>query len=107
MKLPSAIPVLGEVYTLRFGDVEGDAWAHCDPVNMEIVLNPKLLQNHDQLWRTLRHEIGHAMQNECGLSDFLGAAAQEMVAQAFSNTVGALFKPEFQDHLIEASDEAI
>lgn len=93
MKIPKYITVLGEKYRVKVikGLSEDQGLdGLCDPHSFTILLDASLLRHPRALKRTFYHEVGHAFAFECGLSEFMSAAALEMFCQSFGSFVCSL-----------------
>ena len=90
--------ILGEIYEISFEDLKN--LGECDALTCTIKLNSELKQNKEQLWRVLRHELGHAFAYQSGLSDYMNNREQEMFAQTMGNFLLIFDEPEWLELLI-------
>jgi hypothetical protein len=95
------VPILGELYSVTFETMP--ELGLCDFLECSIKLNADLKNHPDQLWRVLRHEIGHAFAYQSGLSDYMNAREQEMIAQLIGNLLVIFPEPDWL-HLINAEN---
>jgi len=104
MTIPTAIPVLGEVYKVEAVHCLSETSNHDGETDFEsqvIKIDARLMLNPAKLMKVFTHELAHAWMEESGLNDILDEQAREMVAQTFSAQIRSVFELRFHEHLLE------
>jgi len=96
-KLPKTFMVFGQKikisnklpieYAKRYFDAGYSLWGLYIPQETTVYINPK--QSLEMQWRTLYHELGHALMYRIGLpySDDFGDGLHEQIVETYANFI--------------------